>query len=94
MVQQPNNNQVVKMAGTAIVALIMVAIGTTQLVNAQREYISAETELNLVVHEDVSVSVFKCDAEECIKIKGFANVEALSGANGLTDLIEQMELWN
>lgn len=37
---------------------------------------------------------FKCDQEECNKVASYANIETLAGNNGLTDIIEQMELWN
>ena len=73
----------------AAIGLIFVALG--QPVNAQREYVSAQTDLMITVHEDSSITLKDMQGNE---IKGFANINALAGPNGLTDLIEQMELWN
>jgi hypothetical protein len=72
---------------SAIVGLAIV----TSPAYAQREYVSAQTELLIVVHEDSSITLKTLDGTE---IKGFANVNALAGPNGLVDMIEQMELWN
>lgn len=70
--------------GIVIISLFAVAFG-------QREIVSAQTDVILTVHEDSSITLKDINGNE---IKGFANVNALAGPNGLTDLIEQMELWN
>lgn len=48
-------------------------------------------ELIIEQHEDMSITLKTLNGTE---LKGYANVEALAGNNGLSDIIQQMERWN
>lgn len=75
-----NQPKYVKM-GVIITAIVLVFI-PAGIVQAQ--------ELIIQQHEDMSITLKNLNGTE---LKGFANVEALSGANGLSDIIEQMGEW-
>lgn len=76
------------LVGAVVGLVIMVGIGVAM---GQQEVVSLDTELILKVHEDGSITLKTLEGQE---IKSFANIEALTGMNGLYQLIEQMELWD
>jgi hypothetical protein len=73
------------------VKVALITVTMLSLVSVTAAYGQGQAELIIVQHEDLSITLKTLNGTE---LKGYANINALAGPNGLADIVQQMENWN